>query len=189
MRRLAFLFSLALLLGIAGRAQAQQVLKIGYLDSNAILRETPGAAEAQAQLQTDIEQIQAQLQAQVQQMRTEIEQMIQAYEAQQATLTDAARQERENAINQRQMELQGQLQQLNQQAELQASQRQQALVQPIMDQINTVVEALRREGSYSVIFDLAAGAILAADPGLDLTSEVIRRLQAGDAPATPGAPN
>jgi Skp family chaperone for outer membrane proteins len=58
-----------------------------------------------------------------------------------------------------------------------------------MDQINTVVEALRREGSYSVIFDLAAGAILAADPGLDLTSEVIRRLQAGGAPAAPGASN
>jgi outer membrane protein len=177
MRRFSYLLALGLILVSAGSLQAQQVLKIGYLDSGAILRETPGAAEAQEQFQADLQQIQVQLQAQVQQMQQEIEAMIQAYEAQRATLTDEARQQREAEIGQRQAEAQQQLQQLNAQAEVQAGQRQQQLVQPIMDRINTVVDDIRREGNYSLIFDLAAGAVLAADPALDLTSEVIRRLQ------------
>lgn len=189
MRRYLFLSVLVLLGAMAGSVEAQQILKIGYIDSGAVLRETPGAAEAQQQFQRDVQQIQQQLQAQVDQMRGEIEQMVQTYEAQRATMTDQARQEREAAIGQRQMELQQQLQQLNQQAEVQAGQRQQELVQPIMDRINEVVDTLRREGSYSVIFDLSAGAILAADPSLDLTSEVIRRLRAATPPAGPGSSN
>ena len=47
MFRFSHLLALGLILVFAGSAQAQQVLKIGYLDSGAILRETPGAQEAQ----------------------------------------------------------------------------------------------------------------------------------------------
>jgi len=185
MRRFAISAALGLLLVFAGSVEAQQVLKLGYLDSAAVLRETPGAAEAQQQFQTDLQQIQSQIDAQVQTMRTEIENMIAQYEAQQATMTDQARQTREQEIGTKQGEYQQALQDMNAQAEVQAGQRQQQLVQPIMDRINAVVDDLRREGSYSIIFDLSAGAILAADPGLDLTSEVIRRLQT-ETPAPPG---
>jgi outer membrane protein len=189
MRRFATLAALALLVATAGTLEAQQVLKIGYLDSGAVLRETPGAAEAQAQFQQDLQQIQAQIDAQVQTMQQEIETAITQYQAQQATMTDAARQQKEQEITAMQAQYQQALQQLNAQAETQAGERQQQLVQPIMDRINSVVDALRTEGGYSLIFDLSAGAVLAADPALDLTSEVIRRLQAEAPPASPGGAN
>ena len=53
-----------------------------------------------------------------------------------------------------------------------------------MDKINQTIEQVRAEGSWSLILDVAAGGVVAADPALDLTQEVIRRLQAG---ATTGA--
>jgi len=46
----------------------------------------------------------------------------------------------------------------------------------VMDGISEVIEAVREEGSYAFVFDIAAGAIVSADPTLDLTDEVIRRL-------------
>ena len=67
-----------------------------------------------------------------------------------------------------------------------AGQRQQELVQPVMDKINQVIEQIRAEGAYTLIFDVSAGGVVAADPGLDLTQEVIRRLKAAAPPATPG---
>jgi Skp family chaperone for outer membrane proteins len=40
-----------------------------------------------------------------------------------------------------------------------------------------VIEDVRREGNYALIFDTAAGAIITADPGLDLTDQVLERLR------------
>jgi Skp family chaperone for outer membrane proteins len=52
-----------------------------------------------------------------------------------------------------------------------------------MERINAVIEDIRADGGYSMIFDVAAQGIIAADPALDLTAEVVRRLQAGAATA------
>jgi Skp family chaperone for outer membrane proteins len=46
-----------------------------------------------------------------------------------------------------------------------------------MDNITAVIETMREEGAYSLILDAAAGSIVSADPALDLTQEVITRLQ------------
>ena len=69
------------------------------------------------------------------------------------------------------------------------SQRQAELVQPVMDLINQVIDAIRSEGDYALIFDVSAGSIIAADPSLDLTEEVIRRLRAQDLPSGPPSGN
>ena len=37
------------------------------------------------------------------------------------------------------------------------------------------------EGAYSLILDVAAGSIVSADPALDLTQQVISRLQSAGA--------
>ena len=62
-----------------------------------------------------------------------------------------------------------------------ANQRRAALIQPVMDNITMIIEQLREEGAYALILDAAAGSIVSADPALDLTQEVIARLQAADA--------
>ena len=42
---------------------------------------------------------------------------------------------------------------------------------PIIKQINDMVEEVRKEGGYAMIFD-ATGSFIAADPTLDLTNRV-----------------
>lgn len=113
------------------------------------------------------------MQGEVEQMGEELEEAMERFEQQQLTLSDQARQTRQEELLQQQQQYQQRLQQLEQQA----AQRQQELVSPVMNRVNTVIEQIRREGSYTIIFDAAAQGIVAADPGFDLTPEVIRRLR------------
>ena len=175
MRRISPAIFTAALLLFAGAAEAQ-TLKIGYINSQEILANAPGATEAQQAFEEDLQEYEAE----AQQLQEELQRMQQELEQQRLTLSPEARQAREQRIAQKAQEAQARMQQLDQEA----AQRRQELVQPVMDEISDVIEAVREEGSYSYVFDVAAGAIVAADPSLDLTDEVIRRLQT----ETAGAP-
>ncbi len=165
----------ALLLALAiPRAASAQNAKIGYINSQNILAEAPGAKEAQAQFDADMQTYRAEVQT----MATELETLVKQYEQQQAMLSPAAKQTRETDIRNKQKAYQDRLAAIDQRA----AQRQQELVQPVMDKINQVIEVIRGEGSYAIIFDVAGGGVVAADPTLDLTTEVIRRLKAGVTP-------
>jgi len=167
------------LLAWTSSLEAQGTLKIGYINSASILEQAPGAQEAQDQFNRDVEGFRSQ----VQQMADELQVMIENYEKQQLTLSPDAKTRREEEIRQKQQQYQTRVQQLDQQA----GQRQQELVQPVMDRITQVIETLRTEGNFALIFDVAAGSILAADPALDLTNEVVRRLQATAVPGSGGS--
>jgi outer membrane protein len=175
MRRMAFTLAVVgLILAIAASpsADAQTALKIGYINSQAIYEEAPGAKEAQA----SFEQEMATYRSEVQRLGEELQTMIAQYEQQQMSLPAEARQAREAAIR----EKDGAYRERVSRLENEAGRRQQELVAPIMRQINEVIERLRREGSYSLIFDIGPGSnIIAADPDLNLTDEVVRRLKAG----------
>ncbi len=151
----------------AGSAEAQ-TLKIGYINSQQILASSTEAAAAQQQFDREMQGYQAE----VQQIEEEITGMQQSLEQQQLTLSAEAMATREQRIQARLQEYESRTQQLQQLAE----QRQRELVQPVMDRITVLIEAVREEGQYSLILDVAAGAIIAADTTLDLTPEVIRRL-------------
>lgn len=180
MRRFSLLAAGILLAG-AGSVEAQTTsLKIGYIDSQALLDQAPRAQQVQEQLNAELDGFRAEVQT----MSDELDEMIQQFQQQQLTLSPQAKEQREQAIMAKREEYNQRVQELDQQA----GQRQQELVQPVMDQITQVIEELRVEGSYHLIFDVAAGSILAADESLDLTSEVLRRLEAQDTGAPdPGA--
>lgn len=170
MRRIAPLLAV-MLAAFALPLSAQGGLKIGYINSQQILDQAPGASEASQQFEQDLQQ----LRSRIQPATDSLEQMIQEYEAQSLTLSPEAKQRREQAI----LAKREQIQQLAEQLDQQAGARRAELVQPIMDRITQVIEEMRVEGNYAVIFDVAAGSIIAADPSLDLTEEVLRRLQNG----------
>ncbi len=160
---------------VAAPAAAQTTpLKVAYINSQYILSEAPGARQAQAQFEQELQSMRASLQP----MADEIDGLIQQYEAQQLTMSEAARQQRQQAVVGRQTALEERAQEL----EVTAEERRNALVQPVMDRIGRAIEAMRVEGNYHIIFDAAAGSIIAANEDLDLSDEVIRRLGAA-APA------
>lgn len=176
MRRFALL--LALVCATALPAAGQASAKFGYINSAAILDQAPGAQEAAQQFERDL----AAMRAQIQPATDSLDQMISAYEAQALTLSPDAKQRREQEILQRREALQTMAGTLDQQA----SARRAELVQPIMDRVSEMIEQIRVDGGYSLIFDVADGSIVAADPTLDLTDEVLRRLQAAAGPGAAG---
>lgn len=169
MRRIPFaLIALAFLL-VTGAAQAEaQALRIAYLNSQEVMSAAPGAAEAQAQFDREMQTFQQE----IQELEAELQSMEEQYQQQQLTLSPEARQNREAQIQAKVNEYQ----QRGTALQERAARRRAELVQPVMDEITEIIEALREERGYALILDVAAGSIVSADPALDVTEEVIQRL-------------
>ena len=168
------LFVATIVLSLPGAAVAQD-LKIGYINVQQVLEEAPGAREARDELEAEV----ATYQTELEQLSTELDDLVTKYEQQQALFSPAARQTREADIRAKQQAMQERAAVIEQRHGL----RQQELLQPIMDRINTAIEEIRVEGSYSLIIDASTGVVVAADPLFDLTQEVSARLQADAAVA------
>lgn len=178
MRVTKFFLPVLLLLALASAGEAQANTKLGYIDSQAILNQDPAARQAQQQFEADM----ARYRSEVDEMGQELQDLISRYEQQEAMLSEEARTNRQEEIRLKQTQYQQRISELEQQAGL----RQAELVEPVMERITSIIEDLRSAGGYAIIFDVAAQGIIAADPALDLTPEVVRRLQAGA--ATTGNP-
>ena len=158
-----------------GATAEAQTLKIGYINSQEILASNPEATAAQQRFDTEMQGYQSE----VQQLEQELTNLQQRLQQQQLTLSPEAKANREQQIQTKLQEYQARTAQLQQLADT----RRGELIQPVLDRVTTVIETLRAEGQYSLILDVAAGAIIAADSTLDLTPEVIRRL--GGTPPAP----
>lgn len=148
-----------------------QGTKVGYINSEAILAEYGPAQEAARSLEATL----AGYRAEIDQLQADWQEDATEYQQQQLTMNADARRNREQELGNRQVSIEQRKQELNQQA----LQRQTEVFQPIMDDIRTVLEAIRVEGGYGLILDTVSQAILVADPALELTEEVLTRLQAG----------
>lgn len=145
--------------------------KLAYIRSQEVLEQAPGAREAQNVFEREM----ASWRSEVQALGDSLQQMIQQYEQQQVMLSPEKREERQQAIQQKRLEYNQRVSQLQEQAQ----QRQQELVQPVYEKISTVLESIRDEQNYTMIFDAdaAGGGLIAADTTLDITAQVITRLQ------------
>jgi len=156
----------------ASAAASVPPTRIGYVNSQRLLPQAPGFAEAQQTIETENEGVKAQ----VQKMSDSLDRMIQDYRKVQSTLTAAQRTQREQAIQGKQQQFQQRAQQL----EGRAQQHQAELIQPIMEQIRVIIEGLRAEGGYAVILDAGSqsGVVVAVDTTLDMTDKVLEKLAA-----------
>jgi outer membrane protein len=157
-----------LLLPLTG-LDAQQGIRVAFIDSQAIVNEAPGAREAQEEFRQEMERFQREMER----MEGDLTQLVTRYQQQRQTLTPEAREAREGEIRSRELEFQQRVDQMEQEA----IQRREQLVGPILARMSEAIEDIRIEGAYTMIFDVASQAIVAADPALDLTDEVIRRLR------------
>lgn len=168
-----------LLLAPAVAVAQQTDLKIAYVDSEAIIQQAPGYTEANE----EFNQVAGGWRDSLETKRTELQGMFEEYRQQEVILSPEEKAERQQQI----LQLENEIQQYFQSKfgpEGEAGKRQAELMQPIIQRVNQAIDDTRREGGYSLIFDLNDGALVAGDPALNITDEVIRRLQAsGAAPA------
>ncbi|MFW6090209.1 MAG: OmpH family outer membrane protein, partial [Gemmatimonadota bacterium] len=60
--------------------------------------------------------------------------------------------------------------------ETELGERQQELLQPILERVSGVIEEVRNEREYAMVFDISTEGVVAADPSLDITEIVKARL-------------
>jgi outer membrane protein len=145
--------------------------KVAFVDSRVIMDRAPGRREAEALFQRET----APFEAQVKGMSDSLNAMIQAYQKKEPALSQADKDKEQKVIRDKQAEFQERTQKLQQQAQA----RETELVQPILDQVRKVLDEIRAEEGYAIVFDLTAGAgtIVAYDKNLDITERVIARLK------------
>jgi outer membrane protein len=173
----------ALSISMTGILAAQATApKIVYVNSQKIISQAPGRADAEAQFQKEMDQYKAQ----VQKMGDSLQTMVADYQKVEPTLTPAVKATRTKDLRDRQQAYQQHVQELEQTAQ----QREAELVRPIMEQINKIIEQIRTENNYTFILDAGsqAGVVVAADSSLDITDQVIKRLAAAGPVATKAAP-
>ena len=177
----AALGALAFTMIAVGTAGAQGGMKIAYVNSQQIIAEAPGRAEAEAQIQKDMNAYRAQVQS----MGDSLNALIASYTKSESTLSEAVKTAKQKEIQDKEKDYQTRVQGLEQKAQ----QRQAELVRPIMEKINNIIEQVRAEKGYAMVFDAGnqAGVVVAADSSLDITQQVITRLKAasGSASSTP----
>ncbi len=179
--------ALATSLIVAGTAaaQAQQgtvaPAKIAYINSAQLLREAPGRAEAEAQFDREVGVYRQQIQRMDDSLRT----LVAAFDRDAPKLDSVARETRRKSVGQREVEYQTRARGLD--STMQARQAQ--LVKPIMERVQAVIESIRTEDGYAMIFDVGAqtSVVVAADKKLDLTDRVLARLKSQPAAPASGA--
>ena len=148
------------LLGVAPLAAQSASGKIGFINSRAILQQTPGYAAAESTFDREVKGFRDE----VQKLQHALDSSVQAFDQQSIALSPALKQQKQKDLQAQQQRLEQRSNELQQRAQ----QREQELMAPIQARINAVIQGLRAEGNYAVIFDADAqgGTVVAADPGL-----------------------
>jgi outer membrane protein len=174
----------ALIIAPLGAGEAQTTGRVAYVNPQALFANAPGRAKAESIFTKETETYRAELNR----MSDALQAMVSSYQKDEPRLTAADKERRQRAIGFKEDSLRGRQQQLEQQA----SQRQSELMAPIMESVRKVLEDIRAEDGYALIFSSEPGAspILAADKNLDITDRVVARLKtmAATQPTTPQRP-
>jgi len=149
---------------------AQDGPRFAFVSSDVILRQTPGFAQAESTWNAEV----ASLRAGIEQLQRQLDSAVRAFDQQSIVLSPSARQEKQTELQQ----LNTQFQQRTTDAQNRANQRQSELMAPLEERIQAVIDGIRAERNISLVFDVAAPGnnIISADPVLDLTTTVVRRL-------------
>jgi outer membrane protein len=98
-----------------------------------------------------------------------------------AVMNDAARGQLEKEIERQQLEAQ----RFQQDAQAEINELQQEVQSDFVKKVTPVIEQVAKEKGLQIVFDVTNAGIAWGDPGLDLTSEVIKKLDGPKPAATP----
>ena len=166
----------ALTLGTAAPAGAQATpagTKIAFVNSQRILKETPGYAQAETTFTKEL----AGFRNEVQQLQAKLDSAAADFQQQGTLLSPTAREAKRKQLETQQADLEQKTQDLQQRA----AARERELLDPIQNRVSAVVEQIRSAGGYAMIFDVGTPgtSVVAADKTLDLSDRVIAQLKSG----------
>lgn len=163
--------ALAALLVLSLAAAAIGADRIAYVNSDRIRLEYDGARDIQSQLEASVEDWRSEART----MEAEIQAAIVELQSQQLLLSEEAKREKEQSIQEKQVAYEAFLNDVWGVGGL-AARREAELWQPAFDRINAVLKEIGEEGDYTMIFDAAQMGIVFAAPDTDLSQQVIDRV-------------
>jgi outer membrane protein len=166
-------WALLSLLAAAPAAAQQGSAKVAYVNTQAILKSTPGYAQAESTFTKEL----ATYRGEVQKLQATLDSAASDFEQQSVLLSPTQRAAKRKDLQGQQQQLEKRTQELQQKA----ATRERELLDPIQSKVNSVIEGMRAAGNYAMIFDVSApnSGIVTADKSLDLTQKVIQQLKSG----------
>lgn len=151
-----------------GQSYAQNI-RIGYVDTEKVLDKAPGAEEATKIFDEEVET----WKGEAENLKTQLQSLIGEYENQKLILSPEKKREKEEKItlkkkeyDQKVSEIQGKIQQ-----------RSAELSQPILENVYQTIKVVAEREDFDLVIDSSLGAIVYADPSLDITQIVVDELK------------
>lgn len=159
--------------GSESLAAQQAGSKVAYVNTQAVLKQTPGYVKAESTFTKELETYRVE----VQKLQATLDSAASDFDQQSVMLSPTQRAAKRKDLQAQQQKLEQRTQELQQRA----ATRERELLDPIQSKVNSVIEGVRAAGNYSIIFDVSApnNGIVTADKSIDLTQRVIQQLKAG----------
>ena len=163
---LKFVLLVALLVGWQSSDLVAQTL--GYTNSAALLLEMPETAAADQELETYQQQLQSQFAEREQNLATKYEAYLQ--EANTGNMTRVDMEAKEAEL----MQLQQELQVLDQELLVSFQEKREALYGPILNKLQSAIDAVGQENGYTMIFDVSVMNLLLFAAETDDVTELVK---------------
>ncbi len=162
-------------LGQPGHAEAQggatPPTRIGFVNVGVALRAMPGWAQAESLFVRERTAAGQELQT----MQAALDSAGQAFTQQSPMLSPTNRTARQRELQQQEERLRTRYEEIQQAM----GTREQELLSPMQERLTAIIEGLRAELSYGVIFDIgsqASSMVVSLDRSLDITARVLQRI-------------
>lgn len=169
MSRVALVTVVLLAATVAGAAELRP---LAIIDSQRIAEDYEAARDAQEQYQKFIRE----LEREVTEKEKALTALMEEIESQKLLLGQDALATKTQQFERQRAEYFQFRESIDQRAESEYKTR----IQPILDQVKTIVERLGKERNYGLILDSAAVSVLYVNPEFDLTNDVLQALVRGE---------
>jgi outer membrane protein len=169
------LLLLTALLFLFAPALQSQTLKIGWVDSQKLIKDYPDAQKARKDIEARVKIWKDSIDA----MDAKLKAAYDTYQRQESQMNDAAKKEQQQILLRQQKELQD----YSQQKSTEAAQLEADMFKPITERILKAIEDVAKEEKLTFIFDKSregSAMVLYAEPKLEYTAKVLDRLVRGN---------
>ena len=159
---------IAIFISLSLASNAQNPVKIGYVDFNGLIAAMPGIDSVKIKLQKYQQTLTDQMDA----MGAEFESKYADYQSKAAGMSDLIKQTKEKELS----DLQGRIDAFKTKAQQDLQSKQQELLQPIITKAKDAVKEIAKENKYTYIINAIEDVMLYAEPGDDIMPMVKKKL-------------
>jgi len=156
---------------MASAAVSAQSYRVGFVNTETIIKELPEAQKASA----DIEEKGMKIRDTLQMMQKEFETRLQEYTKQEALMSADAKQKEQEALN----GLRARFLQYQEAKTAEMQQLRENFLKPIREKVAKAIEDVAAEEKLNLVLDKTAGLVLFSEDSADITFKVLDRMARG----------